>query len=61
MVKYRQKCRIFFNFLFSCSNFDSHSKGQNFNVQFSRCVCKERRAILEFSESLIPKEPGIKF
>ena len=57
---YRRKCRIFVNFRFSCSNFDGNFKGQNFKTHFSRCVCIERRAVLEFSESLDPKEPGIK-
>ena len=57
---YRRKCRIFDNFLFSRSNFDCHFKGQNFKTHLSGWVSIERRAILQFSESLNPKEPGIK-
>ena len=48
------------NFRISCSNFDAHLKSQNFKTHFSGCVCIERRAILQSSESLNPKEPGIK-
>ena len=57
---FRRKCHIFFNFRLSCSNIDCHFKGQNFKTHFPGCVCIERRAILQFSEKLNPKEPGIK-
>ena len=57
---YHRKCRIFFNFPFPFSNFDSPFKGQNFKTHFSGSVCIERRAIMQFSESLSPKELCIK-
>ena len=59
---YRQKCRIFFDFRFLCSNFDGHFKDQNFKTYFSASVCIERIAIaiLQFSESLNTKELSIK-
>ena len=56
---YRRKCRIFCNFRFSCRNFDDQFEGQNFEKKIC-WVCIENRAILDFSESLHPKEPFIK-
>ena len=47
-------------FRFSCTNFDDNLKGQIFKTSLSGCVCSEYRAILNISESLNQKEPGIK-
>ena len=54
---YRRKCRTVVYFRFACSNFDGHFKGQD---TFFQLMCIERSAILQFSEILNPKEPGIK-
>ena len=53
---YRQKCRIFVNFRFSCLNFDDHFEGQNFKTKQICCTCIESRATLKISESLNSKE-----
>ena len=57
---YRDIYHIFINFQFSCPTLDGHFKGQNSTTHFFGCVCIEHRVILQFSESLNPKEPGIK-
>ena len=56
---YHRKCRIFVNFRFSCWNFDDNFEGQNFKTKTFCCVCIESRAMLKFSERLIPKESFI--
>ena len=48
-----RKSRIFVNFRFSGLNFDGHFKGQA-----SGHIFPKYRALLKFSESLKPKQPG---
>ena len=52
---YRLKRRILSRFQFSCTNFNYHFKSQSFETASPGCVCTDKRAVLNISESLNQK------
>ena len=52
---YCLKRRILSHFRFSCTDFEDHFKSQSFETASPGCVCTDKRAILNISESLNQK------